>query len=154
MVVVAGMGVDDGGAGAVPADADRRVVVDAVAVPVVVDRVAPKDIRVIGAHEVAVFLEIRDRAAAVDPVVRCRVPGAVPGHAARIQALGDEIAAVHAGILFVLGVPRSRPLVRISDRFVGRIGVFAVAVGLQGGDPDLACLRCSRVPGFDHRPGL
>ena len=141
MIVVTCVRVNDGCAGAVASYADRCVVIDAVAVPVVVNGVAAEDIAVCSGHEFAVFLEIRDCARAVDPCVGSREPLAVLGHAARVQALGYEVAAVHAGVLSVIGIPGSSPLVRVGDGLVGRIGISAVSVGLKGGSSDRAGLE-------------
>ena len=133
MVVIACVRVDDRSARTVLANADCCVVIDAVAVPVIIYRVASEDISVIGTHKCAVFLKVVDCSAAVDPCIRRGIPGAVLGHSARVQTLGNEIAAVHSGILSVFGVSGSRPLVSIRDRVVGVVGVLAVSIGLKTG---------------------
>ena len=148
VIVVTCVRVNDGCAGAVASYADRCVVIDAVAVPVVVNGVAAKDIAVCSGHEFAVFLEIRDSSGAVDPCVGSREPLAVLGHAARVQALGYKVAAVHAGVLSVSRISGSCPFVRIGDRLVGGIGISAVSVCLEGRSSDRACLEvvcCSGV---------
>ena len=67
MIELLGMGVQDRRSAVIAADADRRMVIGSVAVPVEIDRITGENIPVIGIHERAVLFEVSDLLHDIDP---------------------------------------------------------------------------------------
>ena len=90
------MGVQDRGPAVIAADADRGVVVSAVAVPVKIDWISLEDVAVGRIHEGSVLLEVRDLLHDVDPGYTVLVPHGILRETAVIKTLGDKVRAVSA----------------------------------------------------------
>lgn len=102
MVNIGRMGIDDRHSGSIRADAERSVIVNAVSLPVIIDRIAAPDAGIVRRDHGAVLTQVPPGRRHIDPGDRIREPGTGPGQAARVQTLRDKVAAVPAFVSIIM----------------------------------------------------
>ena len=130
------------------------MIINAVAVPVKVDRISLNEVSVVSIQETAVLLEMGNLLHNVDPGHTVAIPYGILLEAARVQALGDKVRAVSAPafIAVIRRIVIDAVFVRIRDRTAYVVVISCrcrcshhLQAAVFGDHTEVVCIRLSRL---------